>query len=174
MPTGGGGPGFVFPEQDPYVGVDLDGCRNRETGALEPWARQIMTVLRSYTAISPSGTGLQIYVKGRLSGTGQHKKPIEVYDQKAYCTVTGDRVLEASATIAERQALIEALYTAMPMMAKLVTDTDKREKYSRLFAWDISEYEGDESRADLAFCNMLVHAKDCTSYTVLKTTMGLR
>ena len=78
----GGGLGFVFTEQDPYVGVDLDGCRNPKTSTLEPWARQIMTVLRSYTEISPSGTGLHIYVKGRLSGTGQNKKPIELYDRR--------------------------------------------------------------------------------------------
>jgi putative DNA primase/helicase len=157
----GGGLGFVFTDQDPYVGVDLDGCRHPETGTLEPWARQIITVLRSYTEISPSGTGIHIYVKGRLSGTGQNKKPIEVYDRKAYFTVTGDRFPGASATIENRQTAVEWLYTAMPMMAKLLTDTDKREKFSRLFAGDISEYDGDESRADLAFCNMLVQAGAC-------------
>jgi putative DNA primase/helicase len=157
----GGGLGFVFTEQDPYVGVDLDGCRNPKTSTLEPWARQIMTVLRSYTEISPSGTGLHIYVKGRLSGPGQNKKPIEVYDRKAYFTVTGDRFPGALATIENWQTAVEWLYTAMPILAKLLTDTDKREKFSRLFAGDISEYDGDESRADLAFCNMLVQAGAC-------------
>jgi primase-polymerase (primpol)-like protein len=31
-----GGLGFVFTANDPYAGVDLDHCRNPETGALEP------------------------------------------------------------------------------------------------------------------------------------------
>jgi putative DNA primase/helicase len=33
------GIGFVFTEDDPYTGIDLDKCRNPETGEIEPWAR---------------------------------------------------------------------------------------------------------------------------------------
>jgi hypothetical protein len=116
-----------------------------------------MTVLRSYTEISPSGTGLHIYVKGQLSGTGQNKKPIEVYDRKAYFKVTGDQLLGTSATIEERQALIEALYTAMPILAKLLADQGRREKFDRLFTGDTSEYGNDDSRADLALCSLAAH-----------------
>src|SRR5215203_1732216 len=32
------GIGFVFSSDDPYTGVDLDHCRDRETGEIAPWA----------------------------------------------------------------------------------------------------------------------------------------
>ncbi|MEE8370050.1 MAG: hypothetical protein V3S00_04695, partial [Dehalococcoidia bacterium] len=31
------GVGFVFTPEDPYVGVDLDKCRDPETSEIEPW-----------------------------------------------------------------------------------------------------------------------------------------
>jgi primase-polymerase (primpol)-like protein len=59
------GVGFVFSSDDPYVGIDLDGCRNPQTGYIEPWALEIVRRLNSYTEISRSGTGLHIIAKGR-------------------------------------------------------------------------------------------------------------
>src|SRR4051794_7311231 len=35
------GVGFVFSSGDPYAGIDLDKCRNPETGQLEEWAEKI-------------------------------------------------------------------------------------------------------------------------------------
>lgn len=31
------GVGFVFSSGDPYVGIDLDDCRNPDTGGVAPW-----------------------------------------------------------------------------------------------------------------------------------------
>ncbi len=56
--------GFVFSESDPFVGVDLDGCIDLETGEVAPWADEIVKALDSYTELSPSGTGLKIWAKG--------------------------------------------------------------------------------------------------------------
>src|SRR5690606_35297356 len=36
------GPGFVFSEDDPYIGIDLDGCRDPETGYVSQWAKEII------------------------------------------------------------------------------------------------------------------------------------
>jgi hypothetical protein len=149
----GGGLGFVFTENDPYAGIDLDDCRHPETGALEPWAQQLIAVLDSYTEISPSGTGVHLYVKGRLAGTGQNKQPLELYDRKAYFTVTGAHLPGTPATIEDRQDVIEWLYVAMPILAKLLADSGRREKFSQLFAGDISGY-GSQSEADLALCSL--------------------
>src|SRR4051812_7535194 len=45
------------------VGVDLDGCRDPDTGDLKPWAFEIVRAIDSYTEVSPSGTGVKIYLQ---------------------------------------------------------------------------------------------------------------
>src|SRR5262245_55222282 len=47
------GVGFVFSAYDPYSGIDLDGCRDPETGMIAPWAQRIIDMCHSYTEISP-------------------------------------------------------------------------------------------------------------------------
>ena len=59
--------GFFFTEDDPYVGVDLDACRDPDSGAIEPWAEGVIDTLDSYTEVSPSGTGIHIFVRGKLT-----------------------------------------------------------------------------------------------------------
>src|SRR6266567_4909839 len=61
------GVGFVFSADDPYLGIDLDACRNPATGALTPWANQIVQRIDSYTEISPSGTGVKVIARARLA-----------------------------------------------------------------------------------------------------------
>jgi putative DNA primase/helicase len=54
---GCGGVGFVFTEEDPYAGIDLDDIRDSQTGEIEESARKIIEQLNSYAELSPSGTG---------------------------------------------------------------------------------------------------------------------
>jgi putative DNA primase/helicase len=56
------GPGFFVSEDDPFVITDCDHCLEPKTGALEPWAADLVSTLDSYPEISPSGTGLHIIV----------------------------------------------------------------------------------------------------------------
>lgn len=51
---------FIFTADDPYVGVDLDACRDPETGEIADWAQKIVDLLDTYTEISRSGTGLHL------------------------------------------------------------------------------------------------------------------
>ena len=74
---------------DGYVGVDLDKCRNAETGATEPWALEIIELLDSYAEISVSGTGVHIIAKGALPPGGRRKGPIEMYDRARFFVMTG-------------------------------------------------------------------------------------
>ena len=99
------GIGFVLGGQavtEKIIGVDLDGCRDPKTGDLTDWANQIVDALDSYTEVTPSETGVRVWVKGELpsgeglvfnldpsAGFGQKVK-IEIYATERYFTVTGD------------------------------------------------------------------------------------
>jgi putative DNA primase/helicase len=83
------GIGFVFTEEDPYCGIDLDDCRDPQTGVIEPWAREIARKLGGYTEISPSQTGIKIFLKGRLPAIGTHKKNMGIFNHGRYFCTTG-------------------------------------------------------------------------------------
>jgi KaiC/GvpD/RAD55 family RecA-like ATPase len=95
------GIGYVFSHYDPYVGIDLDGCRNPETGKVADWAREAIVRLNSYSEVSPSGTGVKVWVRGKspwdrgrnVKLDREHvadKEPgIEVYESNRYFATTG-------------------------------------------------------------------------------------
>lgn len=108
------GLGFVFSAADPYAGVDLDSCRDPETGEIAPWAWQIVEQMQSYTEVSPSGRGLHILVKAALPDhVGRKHGAIEIYDAQRYFAVTGEHLAETPALLAERQAEMLALYATL-------------------------------------------------------------
>jgi putative DNA primase/helicase len=84
------GVGFVFCSGDPFVGIDLDNCRNAETGAVEAWAERILSrFLGAYVEASPSGTGVHIITRGKLAGGGANTRSVEMYDLGRFFAVTG-------------------------------------------------------------------------------------
>ena len=91
---------------DGIVGLDLDGCRNVGTKMIDAWALEIVKRFGSYTEISPSGTGLRIFLRGKLPAAGRHKGGIEVYDSKKFLSVTGRKLTGHGAGdgIADRSA----------------------------------------------------------------------
>lgn len=102
-----GGIGFVFTGSG-YVGVDLDNCRDPETGVIDPWALEIIAQCNTYTEVSPSGKGVHCIMRGKLPGPGRKKGNIELYDTGRYFTMTGVRVEGTPAGIADGQAAIDA------------------------------------------------------------------
>lgn len=83
------GIGFVFTENDPYVGIDIDKCLDVNLAANE-MASKIAAEMSSYTEISPSKTGLHIIVKSMFDGNGRKKGLLECYRTGRYFTFTGD------------------------------------------------------------------------------------
>ena len=102
------GVGFVFTENDPYTGVDLDHCID-EAGEAAPWALAYIGRLDSYTELSQSKTGLHVIVRATLPPGGRKKGPIEMYDSGRFFVVTGDVYL-GYRLLGERQAAIEELH----------------------------------------------------------------
>ena len=83
------GIGLVLVADDDLMVFDLDHCRDAETGVIEEWATGIIDTLNSYTEVSPSGTGIHIFVRGSLPGKRRRKGRVEVYESGRYMTVTG-------------------------------------------------------------------------------------
>jgi len=104
------GVGFVFSAADPYTGIDLDSCRDPETGLLEPWAGEIVERLDSYTEASPSGRGVHILIKGTLPAGGRKKGKVAMYDTGRFFTVTGEHLGGTPTKIEERTAELAALH----------------------------------------------------------------
>ena len=84
------GIGFCFCSGDPFAGIDLDDCRNPQSGEIAPWAQGIIdSVQEGYVEVSPSGTGIHVIVEGTVRGGGMRKGPIELYSQTRFFTITG-------------------------------------------------------------------------------------
>jgi hypothetical protein len=62
---------------DAAFGIDLDHCRDVETGQIEEWASDIVGHLDAYTEASPSGSGVHIICKGTLPPGGRRIGPVE-------------------------------------------------------------------------------------------------
>lgn len=86
------GVGFVFCSADPYTAVDLDKVIDPNTGELlKPEARQIMEALGGYQEVSPSGTGVHVIIRAKLTKGFKNRvgKWLEVYTQDRFLTITG-------------------------------------------------------------------------------------
>jgi putative DNA primase/helicase len=164
------GIGFVFSSQDPYVGVDLDNCV--VDGQWTEEAYSIVRQLNSYSELSPSGSGIHMIVKATKPGTRCRTANVEMYDHSRFFTMTGQDLENGPTTIQHRQVELNELYRRLfnkekpKNGASVTTMTDEEvlkkaqnakngKKFSTLYGGDIREYEGDDSAADLALCNML-------------------
>jgi primase-polymerase (primpol)-like protein len=105
------GIGFEFGSG--YVGVDLDRCRDVETGEVQDWAQDIIAHLDSYTESSPSGTGVHIIVKGALPPGRRREGPIEMYADARFFTVTGAHVEGTPVVVEERSGELQELHAAL-------------------------------------------------------------
>jgi len=132
------GVGFVFTEDDPYVGVDLDDCCNPESENVDGAARDIIERLDSFTEISPSGTGYHVLIKGDLPDGRNRKGSVELYDNARFFTVTGNHVGGTPSRIARRQDALGAIHS------EYVQDTDDDASESGYSRNDIGEAETDK------------------------------
>ena len=107
------GIGYVFTAASGVVGIDFDHCV--EDGQIvSEEIREHVNRCGSYVEVSPSGTGIHMYVKGKWKETGGRKNnnlgggtAIEVYPSARFFTVTGDAYGEVR-PLAEEQELLDA------------------------------------------------------------------
>ena len=53
--------GSALPDGRIPIGLDIDACRDATTGAIAPWAKEILSDWRCYTEVSPSLTGIKLF-----------------------------------------------------------------------------------------------------------------
>ncbi|WP_224338252.1 hypothetical protein [Haloprofundus halobius] len=104
------GLGFVFTDEDPIVGVDLDDCRDPESGEVDEDAQDIIERLDSYTEVSPSGSGFHVLVQGELPEGRNRRGKIECYDNARFFTVTGAHVDGTPQTVKRRQDALAGIH----------------------------------------------------------------
>lgn len=176
------GIGFMFSQEDPFVGIDIDKCFIG--GQLTETAKEIVDLMQSYTEISPSGNGLHIIVEGELpieNGTGKKnpKLGLEVYRHGRYFTFTGktDGKYPVEERTNELGVLFEKFLTKKEMKKNPVSkpseskqDLSTSELWDRMFSSKNGQsiralfsgdlLNGDWSATDMALCNHLAFWTD--------------
>ena len=175
------GIGFVFSEDDPYCGIDLDDCLDAQ-GELKDWAKPIVDRIKGvgYGERSPSGNGIKFWTRATLPPEAKHKAyivkdadAIEAYDRVRYFTVTG----RGKGDIGDGQAVIDWLVQEYLSEPQRPTHTTERQpaatenlnageviaqikaspqsaKFNALMAGDTTGY-GSQSEADLGLCGVI-------------------
>ena len=172
---GDGHPGTV---DDVIAGVDLDHVVDVKAGAIIPWAQSIVDRLDSYTDISPSGTGLRIFVYAKLPPKDRKLGGFECYESGRYLTVTGNHLPGTPLTIEARQEELTAIHAEIfaerhkrraidcpppegrpvdledDLLMEVAFGAKNGQAVQWLYRGDTSRY-GSHSEADLALCSHL-------------------
>lgn len=173
------GIGFMF-SGDGILGVDVDHCRNSETGELTNEARDIINIIDSYTEFSQSGNGIHIICYGKLPEGGRRRKGnVETYEVGRYFIMTGNAVDDGHMDIEERTQELAMLHdkylstnknnkkTTSPIVHNIEQNLSEDELIDRainakngylfksLMDGSWSTNYNSQSEADLAICNIL-------------------
>ncbi len=171
------GIGYEFDGGGDIYGVDLDHVIS--DGGVTPEAREIVGLLSSYAEISPSGTGLHIFVFAPGADITRHRKKdgfVEIYSEARYFTVTGS-IYSGVSDIQYRTAELQIVHdkfllpepakqaVSLPPPPSLQSSID-HERFLRtglerdkVFAelWEGKRRYGNESADDQAFMNKLAY-----------------
>lgn len=177
------GIGFMF-NGDGIIGVDIDGCRDKETGELTEEAIDIINTLDSYTEVSASGKGIHIICKGQLPEGKRRHKSVEMYETLRYFIMTGD-IVDDHDSIQERTEQLAVVHEKYLNVSKKASSDTKNSKTVHEYVNNVHEFVTDDdiiekaisakngnlfatlmdgswagsynsqSEADIALCNML-------------------
>ncbi|MGI4941908.1 MAG: hypothetical protein ACRYHQ_15340 [Janthinobacterium lividum] len=121
------------------AGIDLDTCRDKETGRLEEWAEDVLARFDSYAEVSPSLTGAKVFFtydsdalpelqahmgeakfgKQFKRGGGDHPPAIELHLGNRYFAVTDALLADCTASLrhVEPATILHLLQTIGPAFA---------------------------------------------------------
>lgn len=176
------GVGYVFSADDPFTGVDLDNCcptpgeLERWAVGIVELLGSYAEFSPSGTGVHIVVQGDKPDKRCKKVGYGGDGRDVEVYDSGRFFCMTGDRLPDTNPEVQERTEeltkLYEMLFPEKPPAGKptrrppsgeaseksddsllgLAFNAANGSKFQSLWAGNTSEYDGDESRADLALC----------------------
>ena len=171
------GLGFVLTESDPYTCVDLDACVGSQ-GSIDGRTREILDLLSGWVELSPSGTGLHVWVRND-EPVSRRTKRLEVYSYWRWMSVTGRSNPEAPLEIPDRTAEVKELFerfmprveqpTRIPTQPiplsdlevwQQLFDSERGDFYASLCYGDLSVCGDDHSLAVILLANQLASMTD--------------
>jgi len=145
-------------------GIDLDDCRDPETGELNELAKEVIERVQGYGEVSPSGTGIKIFAKTNLDGSRTKKEAgVELYREGRYFTVTG-RVLgpnhtDLSDKVQALDWLIERVWGES--MSGLVLTGDAADLELALYRAPLEDWDIEKVRDEIApYLDLEMHYED--------------
>ena len=176
--TGGLGLGIF----NGYSAIDIDNCRNPETGELSEMANFIIDYCGSYTEISPSGTGLRIifqtdtkidkneyYINNSTNG-------LEIYisdNTNKFVTITGNVIYPNGIKKINIEPILEKymkkkqskksrqIQSNGEIDKKIQFALNKDKHFLKLWNTVAPGSGSNESEIDLALCNKIAYYTDC-------------
>lgn len=186
------GVGFVFTDT-PFIGVDIDGCFDPDTGEIDGKAIDTLQHLNSYTEYSQSGKGFHVVLEGKLPPGRRRNGMFEMYGDGSprYFAMTGD-LWGDMRDVRKDQTAIDSVHKKYieppeaappPTTAPGQSGTDviamlrrskSGDKFNRLYNGDTSGYSS-HSEADQALCNLLAFGcgRDAEQMDSIFRTSGL-
>jgi hypothetical protein len=176
----------MFDADDLMIGSDFDECLDEHGEFISDHpAAKWLSQLDSYSEISPSRMGIKVWTHawhdlGGKSGRRNAKKGVEIYRERRFFALTGERLTQFSGNVEYRQTIINGLYSEIfdakePAACKPLTpgtsrltdadvinrasDVKSGDKFKALWSGDISGY-GSMSEGDLALTSLLWSATD--------------
>ena len=183
QPTDKKGIGFVFDGKG-IVGIDIDHCI--VDGVIDEKYNSIIKAFTpTYMEVSPSGTGIHIYIKCETAPypAGKHGANVEVYSSGRYFTVTGKKLKTSRNIInvyqaemvrgildpflpAEPPARVTPIISNSPTslsdydIVRIASGAKNASKFNALMRGSTSDYGGDRSDADMALASILAFYTD--------------
>jgi hypothetical protein len=171
--------GFVFNDTDPFTVIDLDTYKagNEQVKNLHA---EIARHAETYAELSQSGLGTHIIGLGRVAeGANNAANALEVYSSGRFMICTGRPIGGQARPLADIQALLDYLYPLLKHggtkgavnwrdlgdgeesflsdaeVVERASNAENGDKFDRLCAGDLSDYNGDWSDADAALIQFL-------------------
>lgn len=194
------GIGFFF--KAPYVGIDIDGVednvhRFKSGDHKDNIVSEFHEAFKSYTEVSPSGTGIHIIIKGKIPGDRRRKANVEMYENGRFFTMTGNSLDKYTEVTQASPQVFTAIYdkylktnvVKYPTQHKTVDFHTMNESevidailnskqallFSDLMSGNWHKYYSSQSEADIALSNILAFwcAKDYTQMDSIFRQSGL-